>query len=283
MIVGCPRCHLRYDLSLHDREDKIQCRCGASFMVPDLANVAKAWNCPNCGGATNPATERCDFCGVYLAFARCTECFSPVSQGAKFCSECGSDINLPARQGALEASKLLCPACDKPMQSHQVGDYHLDLCVGCGGTWVDQEVLDKILTDKGKQKNAIAITGKPVDKQTPLSEPNFVYRKCPYCKTIMHRRNFARKSGVIVDECVAHGIWFDKYELARVIDYAQSVINTPSSQDHYKSPITDKPKPKPVPSELQASQSYDQEPDLVDLAVYLGDALAGLWSKIKSK
>jgi Zn-finger nucleic acid-binding protein len=35
----------------------------------------------------------------------------------------------------------------------------------------------------------------------------------------MNRANFARCSGVIVDLCKAHGIWFDRDELSKIIEF----------------------------------------------------------------
>jgi len=35
----------------------------------------------------------------------------------------------------------------------------------------------------------------------------------------MHRRNFGRSSGVIVDVCAVHGLWFDRGELPRVLAF----------------------------------------------------------------
>jgi len=39
------------------------------------------------------------------------------------------------------------------------------------------------------------------------------------CKQIMNRANFARCSGVIIDVCKQHGIWFDRDELSRIIEF----------------------------------------------------------------
>lgn len=280
MIVGCPHCHLRYDISHRNPKEAVKCRCGASFMVPNLSNTARAWNCPNCGGATDSAKSKCEFCGVYLAFARCPDCISPVSRGSKFCSECGAYLLTPVKDAVEKRTDLNCPHCDKQLHMRKVGDYHMELCSRCGGTWLDHEVLEKILRDKGKQKNATAISGKKIRKLTPLSESDFVYRKCPYCKKIMHRRNFARKSGIVVDECVAHGIWFDKHELARIIDYAQSVIETPKSNEHYKPLETGKPR---FPSNLPSYTQQAANADVVNLAVFVGEVLGSVWSKFWTK
>lgn len=35
----------------------------------------------------------------------------------------------------------------------------------------------------------------------------------------MNRANFAKCSGVIIDICTQHGIWFDRDELSRIIDF----------------------------------------------------------------
>ena len=47
--------------------------------------------------------------------------------------------------------------------------------------------------------------------QTPL------YRPCPECGKLMHRMNFGRRSGIILDSCRPHGLWFDANELDRVV------------------------------------------------------------------
>jgi len=45
------------------------------------------------------------------------------------------------------------------------------------------------------------------------------YAPCPECTQLMNRINFARCSGVIVDICKRHGIWFDRDELSRIIEF----------------------------------------------------------------
>ena len=35
----------------------------------------------------------------------------------------------------------------------------------------------------------------------------------------MHRRNYGRKSGVILDTCRQHGVWFDQGELDSVLEW----------------------------------------------------------------
>ena len=44
-----------------------------------------------------------------------------------------------------------------------------------------------------------------------------MYRPCPECGTLMHRFNYARRSGIIVDNCAGHGLWFDSRELDELL------------------------------------------------------------------
>ena len=43
-----------------------------------------------------------------------------------------------------------------------------------------------------------------------------MYMKCPVCDLHMHRRNFMRASGVIIDECRKDGVWLDCDELGKI-------------------------------------------------------------------
>ena len=38
----------------------------------------------------------------------------------------------------------------------------------------------------------------------------------------MNRRNYGKRSGVIVDVCRAHGVWFDNEELTRVLEFVRA-------------------------------------------------------------
>ena len=57
------------------------------------------------------------------------------------------------------------------------------------------------------------------------SDPSMMeirYRPCPVCRQLMNRFNFARSSGVILDSCKPHGIWFDPDELRRIVAFIRS-------------------------------------------------------------
>jgi Zn-finger nucleic acid-binding protein len=58
-------------------------------------------------------------------------------------------------------------------------------------------------------------------KRNPLRDP-VQYLPCPECRSMMTRRNFGGASGVIVDICSAHGVWFDVGELPTVLSFVES-------------------------------------------------------------
>lgn len=225
MIIGCPRCHLRYDISHRDPRTPVDCRCGAQFMVPNLSNLARAWNCPSCAGATDPAKNQCDFCGVFLAFARCPDCLSLAFEGAKFCHQCGGNLNHAAQPLIDSPTELPCPRCKSSLHTRETAGVQIDHCLECGGLWLEHAVLQQLLDHRGQKKAAESYLRKLKPQAAFKLDQKVVYLKCPDCSKLMHRRNFGQSSGIIVDECAAHGIWFDADELAGVIDFARRTQN----------------------------------------------------------
>ena len=49
------------------------------------------------------------------------------------------------------------------------------------------------------------------------NEPRTRYRSCVICGKLMHRRLYGRGSGVVIDTCRDHGIWFDHGELFDIL------------------------------------------------------------------
>jgi Zn-finger nucleic acid-binding protein len=47
------------------------------------------------------------------------------------------------------------------------------------------------------------------------------YRPCPVCQKFMNRMNYARISGVVLDVCKDHGLWFDRDELRQVLAFIE--------------------------------------------------------------
>ena len=105
------------------------------------------------------------------------------------------------------------------MESVVVGTTPVRECPKCDGLWVDTASLERICAERERQA---AVLGMAQGVGTPASgaiEDKVRYLPCPVCKGLMNRVNFASCSNVIVDICKAHGTWFDRDELRRVIEF----------------------------------------------------------------
>ncbi len=172
--------------------------------------------CPMCGAPASTESTRCDHCGAPLATAVCPSCFGTIFIGAKFCSHCGARAE-PATGSA--AGPLPCPRCRVEMNAVVIGGAGLSECPRCGGIWADTSAFEQICADRERQS---AVLGSAVHlPEAGAGTPTEVVRyvPCPRCGKLMNRLNFARCSGVVVDVCKAHGTWFDKDELRRIVEF----------------------------------------------------------------
>jgi len=103
------------------------------------------------------------------------------------------------------------------MEAGAVDREFLERCPSCGGEFCAHEVLRSLLEAHLPKPG----TERPYNRPSPLSDP-VRYRKCPSCGELMHRRNFKDSSGIIVDVCTAHGVWFDKGELGMVLEFVNT-------------------------------------------------------------
>jgi Zn-finger nucleic acid-binding protein len=137
--------------------------------------------------------------------------------GSKFCGHCGA----AAAEAELIEDKDPgdCPRCKIDLQSLKVGTAGLRECGRCGGFWTSVETFEHLCEDKEQQTAVLTYIG---DQNRELSTATPVnYVPCPDCKQLMNRSNFARISGVIIDLCKHHGVWFDANELPKIISFIE--------------------------------------------------------------
>lgn len=135
--------------------------------------------------------------------------------GAKFCSHCGSKATNVSLSDTKESGE--CPRCKRPLHFLQIDDVSIRECNKCGGFWSDNETFESLCSDSEKQS---AVLGFIQSDAHPHNHPVSIrYVPCPDCAQLMNRSNFARNSGIIIDMCKAHGIWFDADELPKIISF----------------------------------------------------------------
>ena len=99
-----------------------------------------------------------------------------------------------------------------------IGDSKVLECASCLGLWLNTQSFEQICADREQHAAVLgAASLADVDRTVPQTKVNYV--PCPECSQLMNRANFARCSGVIIDLCKQHGIWFDRDELSRIVEF----------------------------------------------------------------
>lgn len=216
MIIACPRCQLRYDASGKEPGSSLQCRCGEKLTVPDAAASARSLQCPNCGGPVSANSNQCKFCETDLAVLNCPSCFTLQFIGTKFCSDCGTELSKPAR--AENQNAFDCPRCETAMATKQYQNGAVEHCEQCGGLWLDHQIFETTI-DKTQRKVQNSLQPPKSSQHNVYNNHPVNYMPCPECKSLMNRRNFGQRSGVIVDVCASHGVWLDHKELSAILNF----------------------------------------------------------------
>jgi Zn-finger nucleic acid-binding protein len=247
-------------------------------------NSGLVLHCPSCGAAVKRDAFQCEYCHAALDFSHqgktitCPHCFGETPADAKFCIKCAHQVAGLVKKGLVIEDRL-CPRCSVPMRGTQVGEFSLFGCEECSGTFVPHEVFEMMQ----EKRDGVVFTVDPLKKAQHSNEEYVKYVRCPICRTIMNRRNFADISGVIIDTCKGHGVWFDAGELDKVMEFiargglekARELAREKALNDEKLARI----KSEPIPDQTAAYQDgllgnarYDSAHDIVRLIKWvMGD------------
>jgi Zn-finger nucleic acid-binding protein len=178
-------------------------------------------HCPNCGASVKRDATNCEYCSAALDFSLkgktliCPKCFSRTPADGRYCYRCAEPILGRIKEGLMIHDRI-CPKCDLPMFGLQIGDFSIIGCKQCGGAFVSHDVFEMMQAQADK---ILFPTDQIPRKETNPLDQKVHYVRCPVCRTMMNRTNFARISGVIIDTCRGHGIWFDPGEIERTMEF----------------------------------------------------------------
>jgi Zn-finger nucleic acid-binding protein/DNA-directed RNA polymerase subunit RPC12/RpoP len=236
LIITCPQCRRQYDGTGQPVGARYRCPCGAALEVPrPQPHEAAVIRCSSCGApreaaATASAVVACRYCGADFTLreqqldAVCPQCLARVSSRAHHCHSCGTRVQM--RTG-VTATELPCPACagSRKLARRQLGETDAAIfdCEVCGGIWVEKQVFD-VLADRARTDTLPDLSLRPAAGRPAPAAPGQgpFYRSCAQCGARMNRRNWGQKSGVIVDVCQNHGVWFDLDELDRLLRWLRT-------------------------------------------------------------
>lgn len=174
----------------------------------------EALNCPNCGAAIADNSVNCNHCNSRLKTMSCSSCFGTIFQGSKFCPLCGKQAVV---SNVIDEKNLGdCPRCKVKLKLIEIEEINLSECERCEGIWSDIETFEIICANRENQ-SAVLKKFDEILHHPKLQKVQYV--PCPNCKNLMNRNNFAKISGVIIDSCKEHGVWFDTEELPKIIEF----------------------------------------------------------------
>lgn len=239
LIVTCPECRRQYNGTGQPAGARYRCHCGAALEVPKpQSHEAAVVRCSSCGAPREGEAVSCRYCAADFTLreqhldAVCSQCLARVSSRAHFCHSCGGPVQM---RTAAEATELPCPGCagERKLSRRQLGETNAAIfdCEVCGGIWVEKQVFE-VLAERARTSTLPDLSLRPASghpapaaaKQGPF------YRTCAHCGAQMNRRNWGQKSGVIVDVCQNHGVWFDLDELDRLLRWMRTGGSTLSAR-----------------------------------------------------
>ena len=231
LLVVCPKCQRQYDATGRDVGSRFRCRCGEVVTVQQPeGHDAAVVRCSSCGAPRHEGSQRCEYCNADFTVREqdldtiCPNCFARVSDHAQFCDHCGKP--LAAEPLSAVDTLLTCPVCrgDRRLFGRTVGGFGLMECRVCAGLWVETAIFQQLI-DHARQTGETAeqwlhtdfSRHLPAVGSTPASSHG--YLPCPVCGTLMLRQNYEHRSGIVVDYCRRHGMWFDADKLSRLVDW----------------------------------------------------------------
>jgi len=163
--------------------------------------------------------------------ARCKSCSAPLLANTNRCNYCGvrNDVDLHAKHEFSVHEKMsdrICPHCEKPLQTIQIQldkPIHIERCTDCFGLFFDLGEMEALLNHSVTHVTGINLEHiDNINTDRYRSKQVVKYIKCPVCQAFMHRANFSKKSGVIVDSCRDHGFWLDSGEVTHLMEWKKA-------------------------------------------------------------
>jgi Zn-finger nucleic acid-binding protein len=186
------------------------CACGPG------TREAKSVLCPQCGGSIKLGTRACPYCDSTVATCRCGTCLAWNLAEAAHCQACGKRLGA-ASEGTARTVACECPRCRVKLQSRDYADLSVEECDKCGGLFLAPGMVEHLVAARDAPTGMrLALPKREVKRDTSVR-----YLNCPRCGKLMNRQAFGRISGVVLDVCKQHGLWFDGGELAEVIRFVE--------------------------------------------------------------
>jgi Zn-finger nucleic acid-binding protein len=161
-------------------------------------------------------SRACPYCGSTVATCRCAACLAWNLSGTAHCQACGRSLASSDERSGI-ASSYRCPRCDSHLLAREYGDLSVEECDKCGGLFLAPQTMERLVAARDMPTSLrLALPKREMKREAAVR-----YIACPTCGKSMNRQAFGRISGVVVDVCKSHGVWFDAGEMAEVIRFVE--------------------------------------------------------------
>lgn len=234
-LLSCSKCPRQLDVTALEVGDVVQCVCDAVLTVPVPRKVTiRGLECRRCGGAVGEGDTTCSFCSAALSKEDrretliCPVCAVRLADDSHHCKKCGVELRATALPPLPKDGK--CPRCQGELRVHLMEDAEVIECspdTGCGGLWCSRETFERM------QRKSMHLAGpsraepnvvEPVEATGGSGDTNRQYLPCLVCNDLMQRRQFriaGRGTGIVLDVCGHHGVWFDERELEATLAHVR--------------------------------------------------------------
>lgn len=228
LLVKCGHCGQKYDATQRKVGSRFRCRCGQAVEIArPKSHEASVIHCAACGASREEGERACKYCGSDFTIHEldlhtvCPSCLARVSDRARFCHHCAAPLSVESVAG--DEVPLRCPACeDRQLVTRRlesIGTPALE-CPVCAGMWIGLESFHDLLTQEARGSSGESVSHRKTSGRSPSAKR---YRPCPVCRELMIPRHFGKgKSGIVLDVCGEHGLWFDCDELSHLIAWMRS-------------------------------------------------------------
>jgi Zn-finger nucleic acid-binding protein len=228
LLIACPECARQYDATGLEVGSQVRCFCERLFLVgwpPKL--IAGALTCSHCGGAVSATQEQCPYCQAAISeddrrkTTLCPGCLTRIDDDSRHCRSCGLAIR-PQALSPLPADRD-CPRCEGKLRVRSFETVGVVECAACLGMWITPKTFETITTQASRHgKDAATLVQDPRRLIPPNTGEAVRYIPCLVCGELMQRRQYTwreRYSGTVIDVCRGHGLWLDRDEIERIVEF----------------------------------------------------------------
>lgn len=115
---------------------------------------------------------------------------------------------------------MFCSGCGSDLRETEFIGVPIDICLVCGGVWLEDGRLKELIDASRKGLPAKSIENATRFKTSYQLSPDEKSRivKCPWCIGILKPVNYTSSSGVAIYRCINdHGVWVPRGNLERLL------------------------------------------------------------------